>query len=831
MKGFLTAVIVALAGLVAALPSNAQPPPAPRPAQQVQQVIYTPDTSYQLALADLAGIPANVQPYIRYLSLYNLTPEDRAKMGQTVSFVVNSLSQRKKIQIPFFVGAGDRTVIRINLKDYGIDPKDWDKLGELGSGPKPQPEPYFHTFAEPIETKPFEKRSTKLVTKTREVTKYRDVEKTREVTKYRTEIQFRPGYGNVQVQVPYKEVEKYTDKEPYTVKEEYTEEADVVDRVNVVQDTFAKRKLVDAPWLTPQIVAQVKKLTYSEMPVYRADWFVANAILPPAYYNFFRLGTKLSDFENLVGADEKKSAKVAGQDKATVVQSTVARNNRTLTRSAALTGGYYWISHDTLKSVDDRQYAINLLDEKFDATEVIASLPNKLQVYFVTNEKLERQDFAPPDIAVDNTSVDRVVRNGRSCMICHSDGIRPIDDEVRAVTDLMRDSAKIKLLVADEKDYDRIKDLFGTNLAKQQFLDSQMYRDAVAEATGLPSEKNAQQLGAFYNQYAEHLLTPEVAAAECGMTVEDFMRVLPLSKDNVVLGLGKTPVRPVRRDQWERSYQEFMLLCIQAKQAPAVPMPVRPPANKVEKDPFGMGDPAATPLEPKTAEPAVPDRKKDDGPPVPPMPAAPRPGDDPPAAPEPKPKDGLPVAPPPRPKGDDDGPPVRPGNAFPDRQGDWRYAVASRTGGPLVGPPDLPAGPRFYAPDQSVKDRIDKAMAMKPGAAPPIREEKPPLVGPPAPEKNQAQESPSDGAQPPKGMAPGVRITITMPDPDGILMAEGQVIAGTGSKRVFTTPPLPPGQQFSYRLKATWTAAGQKRTSERDLFFKAGDREKSVDLR
>jgi uncharacterized protein (TIGR03000 family) len=575
MRRILAACLFVLA---AVLPLATARQPQPEPQGQVE-IVYTPDSSVQFALADLAGIPEDAQPHIRYLALYHVPRQERQPLAQTVSFVVNSLSTRKKIQIPFFAAGGDMTVIRINLRDYDIDPKDWDDVARKGSGPTPQPEPYFHAFAEQVV--PGQEAE-------REVKKTRKVQKTRKVWRYDQR------YGG-QIQVE----EAYEAEEEYTVKEK------------VPGQPSKGKVLKDAPWLNPAAVARLKELTRSEFPVSRADWWVANAIIPPAYYRLLRLGDKDGDFEKLVGADEKVAARVRGQDKGVVLQSTVARHNRTLTRSFAGTGGYYWVSHDSLSSVDERQYAINLLNEKFDATEVIASLPNKLQAYFLTDGQGKRLDFANPDIAVDNTAVDRIVRNGRSCMVCHVDGIRPIHDEVRKITEMLRDADRVRLLVPDYKDYERISDLFSSNLDEQVILDQNLYGRAVGLATGLTPAKNAAQLSRFYDLYVETLLTKEAAASECGLTLDEFDRLVKLSNDNVVLGLTRQPIRPVRRDQWERSYQEFMLLVLTAKQKVDPPRPQAQPnrGNFGGVQPF---QPLQQPgKEPDRGPPAAPVREEE----------------------------------------------------------------------------------------------------------------------------------------------------------------------------------------------------------------------------
>jgi len=52
----------------------------------------------------------------------------------------------------------------------------------------------------------------------------------------------------------------------------------------------------------------------------------------------------------------------------------------------------------------------------------------------------------------------------------------------------------------------------------------------------------------------------------------------------------------------------------------------------------------------------------------------------------------------------------------------------------------------------------------------------------------------------------------------------------TGSVRRFESPPLPPGQTFTYHLKATWTEQGKEVVSAKDVRMVAGQ-ETKVDLR
>ena len=516
--------------VVPSQPIQAQPP----------EILYTADSSVKYAVGDLITIPAEDQKYMRYFSLYNIPKAKRKEYAATFSFICNSLSTRRKMYVPQFVGASDETVIRVDIRHYQWKPEALEKLGLKGSGVRPFPEPYFHYI---IDKPIYEK--VKVKKKVMEKVPWKDDRGIQYVTKDN-----KPAF---------KEVEKEVEVEETVVnkREFYPEKA---------------------PWLDPLANDTLYIGTCSSYPIFRADWFISNIIVPPAYYDVLGIGKTAKDFEKFVFANEELAQQARSQDKAVVVASIVARNNRTLLRSPTFTGGYYWASHDSLTSINDRDYVKLLLNEKFDATEDIASLPNGLQVYFLTDGKGNRIDAANTDIAIDNTAIDRIVRTGRSCIVCHSDGIRPISDEVRSLTRKLQDPKQIQLLVTRKEDAYRIEDLFGSDLDEQIIKDQNYYRSAVARASGVQSEVVSKTLNEIYNWYIERLLTVEDISREVGINVNSLDAYIKASKDNVVLGLLKTPTRPIRRDQWETCYGRFEILIGARKQGldHADPFPVGP---------------------------------------------------------------------------------------------------------------------------------------------------------------------------------------------------------------------------------------------------------------
>lgn len=485
--------------------------------------IYTPDSSVRFAAADLATIPESERKYIRYLSLYNIPKEKRREYGAAISFMVNSLSRRKRIFIPVFVGNSDETVVRLQIDRYEWNPEAWEELAAKGSGVRPFSEPYFHTSKAVKHATPVKK--TKVI---------------------ETE-EWVPIPGRFYNGFPVKE------------KKVITKTVDI-DGVEISGGGSYQA----APWVSKEDITYLEKWTHSAAPIFRADWFLVNVSVPPAYYNFLGVGKKLKDFQDLIFTDEALAKKARGQDSGTVITSIVARNNRILLRSPTFTKGYYWTTRDFLNSIDDEKEVLkNLIADKSDATEDIGTLPNGLQAYFLTNGRGDRVDFADPNVALDNEMPDRIVRPGRSCIICHAEGIRPIDDEVRAITKELQNKEQVRLLITDKEQLKRIEDLFSSDLDQQIQDDNNIYNRAIARVNGMKTKDNALLFKRIYIDYAETLLNFDLVAADVGMTTKTFRTYIPLSNDPKVLGLVKTPIRPIRRDQWEKSFQDFMLNVMQ----------------------------------------------------------------------------------------------------------------------------------------------------------------------------------------------------------------------------------------------------------------------------
>jgi uncharacterized protein (TIGR03000 family) len=68
-----------------------------------------------------------------------------------------------------------------------------------------------------------------------------------------------------------------------------------------------------------------------------------------------------------------------------------------------------------------------------------------------------------------------------------------------------------------------------------------------------------------------------------------------------------------------------------------------------------------------------------------------------------------------------------------------------------------------------------------------------------------------------------VRITVRVPAHAEVWF-DGTRTSQTGPERLFESPPLPHGRDFSYALRVRWTDGGRAVEHQRRLSFRAGDR-------
>ena len=223
----------------------------------------------------------------------------------------------------------------------------------------------------------------------------------------------------------------------------------------------------------------------------------------------------------------------------------VSVNNRIVERHKSRYGAY-WKSYDFAGNVGKQNIFTHPLDFTHDGGEIIFNLPNGLQAYYLSTATGERLDEAPINIVSDAGARDPVVRNGLSCMGCHTEGMKTFDDQVRSVIEQSQNPI-----------YDKAQGLrlYAEKSTMDEFIreDTERYRRALKESGGVfgGSEPIQQLVKQF-----EGPLDAAHAAAEIGMQTDNFLKMI---RENstlqnaglLVLGVEKGSVK---RDAWESEF-------------------------------------------------------------------------------------------------------------------------------------------------------------------------------------------------------------------------------------------------------------------------------------
>ena len=301
---------------------------------------------------------------------------------------------------------------------------------------------------------------------------------------------------------------------------------------------------------------QLKSSTYTtlcqetncELPFVRADWFIATASLPPLYHEILDLPKTDKELEARLEVDVSENIKNAPGVRvwrAGFNESGVSVNNRIVERHKSRYGAY-WKSYDFAGNVGTQNIFTHPLNFTHDGGEIIFNLPNGLQAYYLTTAKGDRLDEAPINIVSNAGARDPVVRNGFSCMGCHTEGMKTFEDQVRSVIEQnlnpSYDKAQALRLYAEKSEMDS---LVRGDIAR--------YRRAIAAAGGVfgGSEPIQQLVKQF-----EGPLDATYAAAEVGLETDDFLKKI---RENstlqnaglLVLGVEKGSVK---RDAWESQF-------------------------------------------------------------------------------------------------------------------------------------------------------------------------------------------------------------------------------------------------------------------------------------
>ena len=297
---------------------------------------------------------------------------------------------------------------------------------------------------------------------------------------------------------------------------------------------------------------QLREDTGSTVPFIHADWFLATASLPPLYHDILRLPDTDGALEAQLGINVQRNIQQSPGirvARAGIVKSGVSKNNRVVERHTSVYGAY-WKSYDFAGSVGAQNIRAHPLSFKHDGGEIVFNLPNGLQAYYISDEKGNRIEKAPTDIVSNPAASDPAVRNGLSCIGCHTQGMKTFEDVMRTTIEL-----------TENPNYDKTQALrlyVGQNkMDKLLEQDTEKYRQALVEATGQGFEEIEPVHRA--HEVFEQPLDAADAAAALGLKTEALVQQIQDKQSLQSLGLttllgGGT----INRDAWTAQFADII---------------------------------------------------------------------------------------------------------------------------------------------------------------------------------------------------------------------------------------------------------------------------------
>ena len=304
--------------------------------------------------------------------------------------------------------------------------------------------------------------------------------------------------------------------------------------------------------------------TGSTVPFVHVDWFLATASLPPLYHDILGLPETDRILETQLAINVTSNITNApGIDvwRAGFNDSGVSANNRVVERHTSRYGAY-WKSYDFAGSAGSQNIFTHPLDFTHDGGEIIFNLPNGLQAYLLVDANGARLDDAPIKIVSNPAANDPTVRNGLSCIGCHTQGMKKFTDSVRAAIEQ-----------DDNPPYNKEHAL--RLYPEQSVLDALVAKDTVRfqqalEKIGGPFTDDASKQQFFkrcenepiqrFHELFQAPLDASHAAATVGLETEAFLTHIREKQSLKNLGLQTLTDAngTVKRDAWTSNFDDMI---------------------------------------------------------------------------------------------------------------------------------------------------------------------------------------------------------------------------------------------------------------------------------
>ena len=290
----------------------------------------------------------------------------------------------------------------------------------------------------------------------------------------------------------------------------------------------------------------------TDVPSVHIDWFIATASTPPLYHDLLSLPLTDGDLETRLEVDvagNLVNAPGVRVWRAGFNNSGVSNHNRVVERHTSRYGAY-WKSYDFAGSVGAQNIFTHPLNFTHDGGEAIFNLPNGLQGYYLANSSGFRLDEAPINIVSNPAASDPTVRNGISCIGCHTEGMKTFEDQVRAAIESNPsppyNKAQALRLYVEQADMDaRVSE------------DMETYRVALAATGG--TFDGVEPVSRFHEAF-QGPVDAAYAAAVVGLQTETFLERVRENTGLQNLGLLPldNPNGSVKRDTWTSSFREII---------------------------------------------------------------------------------------------------------------------------------------------------------------------------------------------------------------------------------------------------------------------------------
>ncbi len=327
--------------------------------------------------------------------------------------------------------------------------------------------------------------------------------------------------------------------------------------------------------------------THTKIPLVRTDWLIAYAGKPAIYYDLLQLPKTIGEYERSIGIDVNRDIIEGRVLRAAFREgnSGVSEHNRMVERHDMPHGGYYWKSYDMAGSQGlqdlfklphgpleiEAQLPEHLKAFHHDGGEMVFSLPNGMQGYYLSEANGQRLDIGPTSI-VSNRNRPRSkgieIVNARSCFDCHADGILRKADDMRTHIERSPNftSKQQELLLkmyVTQPEMDRYY-----NADREKFVNALAQIGAAEQlATGgyrsLPGPGDAEIITWNADMYEDKLDMSRLAG-EFDLTPEEFERRIIRTQEPVARSLAIDWItqlksgEPIARKEVEENYAAFL---------------------------------------------------------------------------------------------------------------------------------------------------------------------------------------------------------------------------------------------------------------------------------